>query len=40
MLGIEMPPGRIDRAFRRFQELANRKREVGDDDLRAICAVA
>ena len=39
-LGIELPPGGIDRAFRRFQELANRKREVDDEDLRAICAAA
>jgi 2-isopropylmalate synthase len=37
-LGIEIPPGGLDRAFGCFQTLANGKSVVNDDDLRAICA--
>ena len=37
-LGLSLPGDGLDRAFDRFQELANRKREVGDEDLRRICA--
>ncbi len=37
-LGLSLPGDCLDRAFDRFQELANRKREVGDEDLRRICA--
>ena len=35
-LGIELPGERMEVAFRRFQEVANHRREVGDDELRAI----
>ena len=37
-LGIEIPVDALDRAFDRFQELANHKRIVDDGDLRAIFA--
>jgi 2-isopropylmalate synthase len=37
-LGIELPADGLDGAFRRFQAVANHKRIVGDEDLRAICA--
>ncbi len=37
-LGLSLPGDRLDRAFERFQELANRVREVADEDLRRICA--
>jgi 2-isopropylmalate synthase len=36
-LGIELPPDGLDRAFDRFQKLANGKPVVNDDDLLAIC---
>jgi hypothetical protein len=36
-LGIDLPPGGLERAFSRFQEMANGKPVVNDDDLRAIC---
>jgi 2-isopropylmalate synthase len=36
-LGIDIPPDGLDRAFGRFQEVANGKPVVNDDDLRAIC---
>jgi 2-isopropylmalate synthase len=39
-LGIEVPAIDLDRAFDRFQELANRQRVVEDEDLRRICAAA
>jgi 2-isopropylmalate synthase len=37
-LGIELPGDAFSHAFERFQKLADERREVGDDDLRAICA--
>ena len=37
-LGVEIPLDGLDRAFDRFQAVANHKRIVDDDDLRAICA--
>ena len=37
-LGLVLPVDTLDRAFDRFQELANHKPEVDDDDLRRICA--
>jgi 2-isopropylmalate synthase len=37
-LGIELAPDGIERAFQRFQAVADRCREVGDDELRAVCA--
>ncbi len=37
-LGLSLPGDCLDRAFDRFQELANHMREVGDEDLRRICA--
>ena len=37
-LGLSLPGDGLDRAFERFQELANHTREVGDEDLRRICA--
>jgi 2-isopropylmalate synthase len=37
-IGLSLPGDGLDRAFDRFQQLANRKREVGDEDLRRICA--
>jgi 2-isopropylmalate synthase len=39
-LGIELPGDTFGRAFDRFQEVANVKREVVDDDLHAICRSA
>ncbi len=36
-LGIEIAPDGVERAFQRFQSLANHTREVGDEDLRAVC---
>ncbi len=36
-LGLELAPGDAERAFARFQEVANHRREVGDDELRRIC---
>jgi len=38
-LGIELPGDSFSQAFERFQKLADEKREVGDDDLREICAL-
>jgi len=37
-LGIEMAPEGLERAFRRFQVLADHTPEVGDAELRAVCA--
>jgi len=37
-LGIELPADGLDRAFERFQELANHQRTVEDHDLRALCS--
>ncbi|HSY22104.1 MAG TPA: 2-isopropylmalate synthase [Polyangiaceae bacterium] len=39
-LGLEMPPPVAARAFRAFQALADRKREVFDEDVRALVARA
>ena len=39
-IGIELGPGDVDRAFARFQEIADRRREVTDDDLRRIAEAA
>jgi 2-isopropylmalate synthase len=39
-IGVELPSGDLDAAFTRFQTLADRKRVVDDDDLRAICSAA
>jgi 2-isopropylmalate synthase len=36
-LGIDLAPDGLDRAFGRFQKIANGKPVVNDDDLRAIC---
>ncbi len=36
-LGIDLAPDGLDRAFSRFQKIANDKPVVNDDDLRAIC---
>ncbi|MBW1686304.1 MAG: 2-isopropylmalate synthase [Deltaproteobacteria bacterium] len=36
-LGIDLAPDGLDRAFSRFQKIANGKPVVNDDDLRAIC---
>ena len=35
-LGFELQPGDIDRAFKKFKDLADRKKEVYDEDLMAI----
>ena len=37
-LGIEVPVDGLDAAFERFQSLANARRVVDDDDLRALFA--
>jgi 2-isopropylmalate synthase len=37
-LGLAFGEGGVEPAFQRFQALASRKREVGDDDLRALLA--
>ncbi len=37
-LGFDLRGERLERAFRAFQVLADRKREVSDEDLQAICA--
>ncbi len=37
-LGVEIEPSQVDRVFERFQEVANRRREVDDAELRALCA--
>ncbi len=39
-LGIVLPEGGLDRAFDRFQEVANHRRQIDDEDLREICEVA
>jgi 2-isopropylmalate synthase len=39
-LGIELPGDAFSRAFERFQRLADERREVRDEDLRALCADA
>jgi 2-isopropylmalate synthase len=36
-LGIELPGDEFSKAFERFQQLADERREVRDEDLRAIC---
>jgi 2-isopropylmalate synthase len=36
-LGIELAPDGVERAFQRFQAVADRSREVCDDELRAVC---
>jgi 2-isopropylmalate synthase len=36
-LGIELDPARLETAFARFQAIADRKRELGEDDVRAAC---
>ena len=38
-LGIELPGDAFSQAFERFQKLADERREVGDEDLREICAL-
>jgi hypothetical protein len=35
-----LPEGGLDRAFDRFQEVANHRRQVDDEDLREICDMA
>ena len=37
-LGLELGAGEFERAFERFQRVANRRREVGDAELRRICS--
>ena len=37
-LGFELGGDAFERAFERFQRLANQRREVGDDELRELCA--
>jgi 2-isopropylmalate synthase len=37
-LGFELSGGRLARAFQEFQLLADRQREISDDEVRAICA--
>jgi 2-isopropylmalate synthase len=37
-LGLHVSPECLDRAYARFRETADRKRELGDDDLVAILA--
>jgi len=39
-LGIDLGPDAVERAFERFQALANHTREVGDEELRVVCAEA
>jgi 2-isopropylmalate synthase len=39
-LGLRFPEAGVEAAFERFQALADRKREVDDDDLRGILAAA
>ncbi len=39
-LGIVLPEGGLARAFDRFQEVANHRRQIDDEDLREICDVA
>jgi 2-isopropylmalate synthase len=39
-LGFDLSGEVFDRAFERFQRLADGRREILDDDLRAICAGA
>ena len=39
-LGIVITEGGLDRAFDRFQEVANHRRQVDDEDLREICDMA
>jgi 2-isopropylmalate synthase len=39
-LGFALSTAALERAFRRFQELADRKREVTDDDVQEICEAA
>ena len=38
-LGIELGGGKLARAFEAFQALADRQRDVSDDEVRSICAV-
>jgi 2-isopropylmalate synthase len=37
-LGFELGGGPLQRAFQRFQALADKQRDVSDDEVRAICA--
>jgi 2-isopropylmalate synthase len=39
-LGFQLTDERLERAFASFQVMADSKREVGDEDLRAICEAA
>jgi 2-isopropylmalate synthase len=39
-LGIVLSGAALERAFLRFQELADRKREIADDDVQQICHAA
>jgi 2-isopropylmalate synthase len=39
-LGIALAPERAEAAFRRFQALADARREVGDEELRRVCSDA
>jgi 2-isopropylmalate synthase len=39
-LGIDLGPDAVERAFERFQALANHTREVGDEELRVVCTEA
>jgi len=36
-LGFVLSGAALERAFLRFQELADRKREIADDDVQQIC---
>jgi len=40
VLGIELDPESVERAYERFQDVANHSREVGDAELRRVCAGA
>ena len=39
-LSIDLPGDAFTHAFERFQRLADVRREVGDEDLRVLCAAA
>jgi 2-isopropylmalate synthase len=39
-LGFQLTDERLEKAFECFQRLADSRREVGDEDLRAICEAA
>jgi 2-isopropylmalate synthase len=38
-LGLELPGDAFSQAFERFQKLADERREIGDAELREICAL-